>query len=46
MKIPEDYIEFLYWFKRETENFWENLPKSKLGIMKIMIGLLEQNGLV
>lgn len=30
MKIPEDYVEFLYLFKRETENFWENMSKSKI----------------
>ena len=29
MKIPEDYIEFLYWFKTETETYWEIKPNSK-----------------
>lgn len=25
MKIPEDYIEFLYWVKEQTEAYWSEL---------------------
>ncbi|BDD03735.1 hypothetical protein [Aureibacter tunicatorum] len=25
MKIPEDYIDFLYWFKEKTEKYWNEL---------------------
>ncbi len=28
MRIPDNYIEFLYWFKATTETHWENMSKS------------------
>lgn len=28
LKIPEDYIEFLYWVKERTEKFWSKNPAT------------------
>ena len=28
LNIPEDYIEFLYWVKEQTEAFWSRNPKT------------------
>lgn len=28
LKIPENYIDFLYWIKERTENFWSKNPET------------------
>ncbi|PSL33303.1 hypothetical protein CLV42_103286 [Chitinophaga ginsengisoli] len=26
--IPENYTDFLYWLKNQTENYWSQDPKT------------------